>query len=316
MKDTLEMDILDLLVRKAQSIKEEYGFVPGFFGDPKEVIDRLTERKREKREQQGTLDLWLKLAPRYMEEMISTFFNKESIETMIKDSFYGHNNINLNEIENRMRLSKEKIGDSETLLSFLKSAVELYHGKLIPSKESTEENKIFEVELPDEIQKDINFIIDTKYKVTTNNKIAAIHKNIDGLSLKNPLLSGLIEKVKNEAFIEDHQFYGRTAAFSSNLVSDVSAIYNFKIRYVINTEPKSITEEMVMLGIEIFSGNVIEESKIVQITKGKTDNHGKPEVLLKKHFQKALEFPDLDNEIEKIKTEKLESLILERKGLI
>ena len=126
----------------------------------------------------------------------------------------------------------------------------------------------------------------------------------------------LIEKVKNEAFIEDHQFYGRTAAFSSNLVSDVSVIYNFKIRYVINTEPKSITEEIVVLGIEIFSGNVIEESKMIQITKGKTDNHGKPEVLLKKHLQKALEFPDLDREIEKIKTERLESLIVERTALI
>jgi len=113
LKDTLEMDILETLVKKAREIKKEYGFVPGFFGDPESVIDNIAEKRRkEKREDvQTRLDKWVKFSDTVLEDLISVFFSKKNIEGMVKDSFYGHSNINLEDIEKRMRLTEENIGN-------------------------------------------------------------------------------------------------------------------------------------------------------------------------------------------------------------
>jgi hypothetical protein len=107
-----------------------------------------------------------------------------------------------------MQLSREKIGSTDTLLAFLKAAVQLYHGNLEQTKENEE---IYTVELPEEILQSLNLAVEGPIRITTNMNIGATRKDVEALSLKNSLIAGLIEKVKNEAFVADHDFYGRTA---------------------------------------------------------------------------------------------------------
>ncbi|UYP44193.1 RNA polymerase-associated protein RapA [Candidatus Lokiarchaeum ossiferum] len=313
MKDTIEMDILELLVKKAQNIKEEYGFVPGFFGDPKDIIDRLTKRRKEKLKPQATLDSYLKLTPRIMDDLVSTFYNKENLEEILKDSFYGHNNIDLQEIEHRMQMSQEKIGSSATIFAFLKSSVQLYKGNLTQAKEN---EHIFEVQLPPEILHDLNVEVEGPIRVTQNMNLGATRKDVDALSLKNALIAGLIEKVKNEAFIEEKQFYGRTAAFTSTHAETVKAIYHLKIRYYINTDPPSITEEITTLGIDLFSEDILTEKSINQIISGEMNNAGKPDAFVLKHIAKALENTDLEIKFEDLANRRKQELINERTDLI
>ncbi len=315
LKDTLEMDILEAIVHKANEIKKAYGFVPGFFGDPESVIDHLTEKRRKEKRQdaQKSLDRWIKFSHNIIEDIVSVFFSKKNVEEMVKDSFYGHNNINLEEIEERMLLTEQEIGNTETLLDFIERATDLYHGTIEVVKD---EEDILEITLPEEVQKYIGFEFEDKYLITPNREISASRNDIEAINLKNPLISGLVEKVKNEAFSVENEFYGRTAAFLSEEASKVSAVFHVKIRYLVNTEPKGLMEEVAKLGIDLFSGEVLSAKLIESIWKSDSKNHEKKDIELKKHLKKALETPNLDELLKSLAEEQLEIIIAERKEMI
>ncbi|MHA1427710.1 MAG: hypothetical protein ACTSQI_17150, partial [Candidatus Helarchaeota archaeon] len=313
MKDTLEMEILELIVNKAQEIKNAYGFVPGFFGDPEAVIDHIMKKRKEKKQVQQTLDLYFNFSSTVMEDLISIFFSKEKLEEMVSDSFYGHVNIDLKEIENRMRLTEATIGDSKTLFEFLKKAVQLYQGEIKPSSENEE---IFEITLPTAIQQDIKVEFEGKYLITPNMEISAGRDDVEGISLKNALIAGLVEKIKNEAFSVENQFYGRTAAFLSEVASKVSVIFFIKIRYLVNTKEKSLMEEITRVGLDLFSGEVLDEADIEKIWNADMQNHGKPDSHVKKHLNKALEISNLEELFRQKSQERLSELIQKRNQMI
>lgn len=313
LKDTLEIEILELIVRKANEIKKAYGFVPGFFGDPEAVIDHIMEkRKKDKPKAQRTLDLYFKFSPAVIEDLISIFFSKEKLEEMVGDSFYGHINIDLEEIEQRMRLTEANIGDSRTLLNFLKTAIQLYEGKLTPTKKED----IFEVRLPKTIQKDIRVEFGESYLITPNMEISASRDDVEGVSLKSPLIAGLVEKVKNEAFSVDNKFYGRTSAFLSDEVSKVSVIFIIKIRYIVNTKEKSLMEEIATVGLDLFSKKELDHKLVEKIWNSEMKNHNKPDVYVKKHLKKAIEIPNLEDIFERKGQHQLKSLIDERNQMM
>lgn len=309
MENTLEMDILEVLVKKAKNIKEEYGFVPGFFGDPESVIEHILT-KRKKQEKQTTIDKWINFS-KVLDDLISIFFSEENIKEMLDDSFYGHTNINLEEIEQRMRLTQEQIGDTQTLLQFTKGAIDLFGGTF-----SAVEDEVLQIKLPEPIQKDIGVKFDDKYLITPNMELSALRYDIEGINLKNPLISGLIEKVKNEAFSTHNEFYGRTAAFLSNEALKVSAIFHIKIRYLINTEPKGLMEEIALLGIELFSGEVVSDNLIESVWKSEWKNHEKKDIELKKHLKRVLETPNLEQLFDSLAKERFEKIIQERKEMV
>ncbi len=315
LKDTLEMDILEALVHKADEIKKAYGFVPGFFGDPESVIDHLTEKRRkEKREDvQKTLDQWIKFSHEVIEDIVSVFFSKKNVEEMVKDSFYGHNNINLEEIEQRMLLTEQEIGNTNTLLNFIQRAVDLYDGSI---EEEKDEEDVLQITLPDQVQKDIGVKFEDKYLITPNREISASRNDIEAVNLKNPLISGLVEKVKNEAFAVDNEFYGRTAAFLSKEASKALAVFHIKIRYLVNTEPKGLMEEITRIGIDLFSGEVLSTEIIESIWKADWENHSKKDIELKKHLNKALAIHNFDKLLNSFAKERLEKIIDERKEMI
>ncbi len=314
MDNTLEMDILNLLVNKANRIKEDYGFIPGFFGDPKAIIDHIYARQKKQASHDGTLSKWVGISNIVLKSLVSIFFSEKNYEEVLKDSFYGQNNINLEEIERRMHLTRQAIGDDNTLKDFLEGAVKLYEGKIEPLEGNEEILQIF---LKDKIKKEIGVKFDDWYKITTNMEISAKNSEIEGINLKNALVSRLIEKVKNEAFSERHDFYGRTAAFSSSEITDVSVILNVKIRYVVNTEPKSLMEEIARIGFELFNPEIeLSEEIIKKIWDSEWDNHDKNEKYIQKHLKKALDLQMIKDLLEKLGQERLKIIIKERRDMI
>ena len=314
MDNTIEMDILNLLVNKANRIKEDYGFVPGFFGDPKAIIDHIYIRQQKKAQVDGTLDKWVGISNIVLESLVSIFFSETNYEEVLKDSFYGQNNINLDEIERRMYLTKESIGDNKTLYEFLEGAIRLFSGQINPLEDSEE---VFQVILPEKIQKEIGVNFKDRYKITTNMEISAKNSDIEGINLKNSLVSGLIDKVKNEAFSERHDFYGRTAAVSSSEITDVTVIFNVKIRYVVNTEPKSLMEEIAQMGIELFIPEVIlTDADLDKLWRSRWENHGKSNKYIQKHLKRALELDILDKLLVELGEKRLKTIVKERRKMI
>ncbi|GAH85522.1 unnamed protein product, partial [marine sediment metagenome] len=222
--------------------------------------------------------------------------------------------INLDEVERRMHLTKEAIGDDKTLYDFLEGAIRLYSGQINPLEDS---EGIFQVVLPEKIQKEIGVNFKDSYKITTNREISAKNSDIEGINLKNSLVSGLIEKVKNEAFSERHDFYGRTAAVSSSEITDVSVIFNVKIRYVVNTEPKSLMEEIAQMGIELFNPEVkLTEADANKLWHSRWKNHEKSEKYVQKHLKRALEPYHLDKLLVELGEKRLKIIVKERRNMI
>ncbi len=317
LKDTLEMDILETLLKKADEIKKAYGFVPGFFGEPEAVIDHIIKKrkKQKKDDSQQKLTSWIdfKFPLEEIEQFITLYFSEKNIKKMLDDSFYGQSNINLDEIEKRMHLTEKNIGSPEKLFSFLKDAIVLYNGKMLPLDENPE---IYQIKLPKEVLNDIGLEPNDDYLITTNREIHMIRQDIESISLKNPLVSGLVEKIKNETFSDENQFYGRTTAFASEKVSSVNTIFQLKIRYLVNTEPKSLMEEIASIGFDLFSERVIKSTQIDEIWNGEWLNHNKKNAELLKHLQKAMDIPDLEKHFEKRGKEQLKDIIKERREMI
>ncbi|MHA1338828.1 MAG: helicase-related protein [Promethearchaeota archaeon] len=314
MKNTIELDILETLVKKAYEIKNAYGFVPGFFGDPESVIDHLREKRTKKKTKdiQSTLDKYLDFS-KEIDDLFSVFFSEQKVKDMLEDSFYGHTNIDLQEIEERMIITEQNIGNEKTLLEFLKAAIELYEGNI---KQKQNHSEIYEITLPEKVQEDIGITIKDSYLITPNRELNATHHNIEGLNLKNPLVAGLIEKVKYEAFSDKNKFYGRTAAFSSYKTKILMAIIHIKIRYVVNTEPKTLMEEIAKFGVDIFERKLIEENIVNDIWNSEWKNHNKKDIEIKKHLEKTLKMPELNDFIKQITQKRLKDLIRQRKETI
>ncbi|MHA1150726.1 MAG: helicase-related protein [Promethearchaeota archaeon] len=316
MKDTIEMDILEALVNKAREIKKAYGFIPGFFGDPEKIIDHIRARRKEKKKsdpQKTIIDFMPSFSPDIVEDLLSVFFSEKKIQEMVDDSFYGHNSINLQEIEQRMRITEENIGNEETLLKFLERAVDLYGGEIKLKRKNLQ---IYEISLPLKIQNDIGVEFDEKYLITPNREVNAARYDIEAVNLKNPLVAGLVEKIKNEAFSIENEFYGRTTAIVSAHASKVLVIVHLKIRYVINTEPKTLMEEIIQLGIDLFDKSPADNDLISKIWTSDWDNPTKMDVELKKHLKKALELSNLEELINEAANHRMEELIEERRDMI
>ncbi|KKK74018.1 hypothetical protein LCGC14_2887970, partial [marine sediment metagenome] len=144
----------------------------------------------------------------------------------------------------------------------------------------------------------------------------ASRNDVEGINLKNPLVSGLVEKVKNEAFSEDNEFYGRTAAFLSSETKIVSVIFYVKIRYVVHTEPKSLMEEITPLGVDLFNSTRLDNDLVDKIWNSEWDNHSKNLVELKKHLNRALNIDNLESMFNDLAQERLKIIINERKEMV
>jgi len=317
LKDTLEMDILETLLKKAEEIRKAYGFIPGFFGEPEAVIDNIIKKrkKQKKDDSQQKLTNWIdfNFPLEEIDQFITSYFNEDNVKKILDDSFYGQSNINLEEIEKRMRLTEKNIGSSEKLFAFLKDAVNLYNGKI---KTNPENPEIYQIILPEEVLNDLGLDAKEEYFVTTNREIHMVRQDIESVSLKNPLISNLVEKIRNETFSEENRFYGRMSAFASKEVSMINTIFHLRIRYLVNTEPKSMMEEIVSIGFDLFKEETIKTSQIEKIWNNEWLNHNKKNVELSRHLEKSLVIKDLEKYFEKKAKEQLELIIKERKEMI
>jgi hypothetical protein len=68
----------------------------------------------------------------------------------------------------------------------------------------------------------------------------------------HPLVRRLIEEVKQNTFREV-EHYGRTAYVVTPDVDEVTALFHLLARYVVNTKPTSIVEELLPVAVPVYS---------------------------------------------------------------
>lgn len=253
MEDALDAAILKVLVKKAEQIRDDYGFSPPFFGDDVTVLDLIRE---------AGLDVSLSTQTRLLEfeggrpreSPEINPFSSEAIERMKGESFYGQTKIELGDVQKRLEETRKIVGSQEEIEKFVISGLRRY-GTEVRERAGLYD---FRFELSafygqgfDEDMRDVTF---DPHRAAKNRRLTLI-------DISNPIVRHLIENIRVTAF-EDGERYGRTAYITSQEAEEVTAVYHLLVRYSVQTDPVSLLEEIVPVGITVYGNKVLDEKNV------------------------------------------------------
>jgi hypothetical protein len=251
--DSLEAGILKVLVEKASRIRNDHGFSPPFFGDDLSILDLIHEQGLDVKIGQTKLDQFL--GDNGPKQIINPF-SDDTLKRIVEDNFYGQSSIDLSEIKSRMKETETLIGSSEEIQRFIKSGLNKFSSSMTKNPgDDTYKIEIRDSRLIPGLDHEII------HRATFNPLRGRGDPTLEVIDLGHPLVRNLIEVVKELTFTSNDT-YGRTAAIKTPLAKVVSAIYIFLARYAVHTEPVSIVEELLNVGVNVYSGELLGDEDI------------------------------------------------------
>ena len=109
-------------------------------------------------------------------------------------------------------------------------------------------------------------------RATFDAKWALEDPDLTLLDVGHPLVRRLIEEVKQNAFREV-EHYSRTDYIDTPDVEEMTALFHLLARYVVNTEPTSIVEELLPVAVPVY-GVVSGRCSMVSIRQSVVKRHG------------------------------------------
>lgn len=315
MQDTLEAAILEILMRKAERIRHDYGFSPPFFGDDLAVLDAIAEygkeisigpQKKLFEFMETQMDRWRERA----RELIPNLYSEDLIKIMQEDSFYGQTKIQFPEVEERMKKTIETVGSEEELRKFVEGALVQLGGRIEP----TEDRQIYNVYLPEDLKESMGFDEEIhSLRATFNPRKGVEDQRLYVLDTASPLVSTLIDRIKILMYDPNAPLYGRTAALCSPVIDRVVTLYHVRMRYVVNTTPKSIIEELVPIGVELYGDRVLDSKDLGFLMGSKPMSHGRTAEEIINDLDEAAQHPSLFKLIAETAERNCQRIIEERK---
>jgi len=283
---SLDELILKRIIERSDRIKEAFGFSPPFFNNESDIVKYLfnvgkvplTRSKKEKHDNSlRQLSLYdsfnnnsyflnnnTKAADaddEYNYEEEDIFFNKQ-IQKIKNESFYGQTDIRLPEIEKKLEQTQKSIGREEDLEKFVLSGLRLFGCNYTQKNE-----KVFEIHLNNEKlrlsgrEKDLpNITFDKNYAIT--------NPDLELIDLSHPLLNRIVQLVKQQMYLESSEHYGRIAYKISNTITSPVVILKVLTRFVVNTEPTSVIEEIIPIGFYVYNSKIMSSQEIKNFEDG------------------------------------------------
>lgn len=288
-EDKMDAAILQTLVKKAEQIREDYGFSPPYFGDDAGVLSIIDEQGLDAGIPQTTLEEFTEEAP---DQGSADAFDDETLDRIASDSFYGHTEVDLEDVRRRLEATRERIGGEDGLRRFVRSALDLFGCDIEQNADGT-----FDIEVT--ADRLLGGDVVREYaNVTFDAHEANERLDVEMLDVAHPLVQRLIEAAKEAGFTEQNR-YGRTAAQGSTAVEEEVAVYTVLVRYVADTEPDpTIMEELVDIGVGLFDDDSLSESAVREISEGTPANAGRSEQEIQDDLAAALDHPQLEAAIE------------------
>jgi len=297
--DKLEAAILKVLVRKAMQIREEQGFCPPFFGDDVSILDIIRGQGIDVEIGQMKLDRFLK---DISVKDPPNPFSEEAIERIREENFYGQTEIDLSEVRKRIRRTEELIGSKDQIKSFVVAGLRRFGCEV-----SENPNGTYKIDIRDD--RLLPGLKSRSIEMATFDP-RVTDPDIDVLGLGHPLVRNLIELIKQETF--EPEIYGRTACIGNARARNVCATYTFLVRYAVNTEPRSIVEEIINIGLELFTDRVLPSEEVQSLLQAEPRVLNRTEEELKDDLRIALEKPNIQDLIDR-RAEERRSLLSEER---
>ena len=302
MNDTLDATILKTLVNKAQRIHQDYGFAPPYFSEGTSIFDLMEEQGVAKELEH---DKQLRL-PFYKAKVdFVDPFQDETLEKIKSDSFYGQEDVDLSDVKERLRKTEERIGTTESLRGFVSVSLDHLGGGM-----KEKEGGLYEIKL-DDPQLDIPGI-DDHFTASFEAERGLDNTEVDVLDLGHPLVRKLIDLMK-EGLFEKGGKYGRTAYKANPQFGEVSALVWVLARFVVNTSPVSVIEELIP--IKLFPYASSREPEVSEsVWSVSSEKNIKPERVTEDIEFVLEEYDKLNDEIEGVIVDRKHQLEAERES--
>lgn len=304
--DSLEAAILKVLVQKAMRIREDHGFSPPFFGDDLSVLDLIREHGFEVEIGQTKLSSFLEDISAQRQTIDP--FSEESIQRMKNDNFYGQTDIDLSEVQKRLKETESIIGSQKEIQSFVRSGLNKFGCQMTPNTDGTFKIVISNSQLIHGFEKNII------PRATFDPMRGRGDPDLDIIDLGHPLVRNLIELVKQQTFTLT-DIYGRTACVTTDAARKVSAVYTFLARYAVHTSPVSIIEELLTLGLEVHGEEELSQDEVNKLASGEPVPSSRTVEEMSEDLTIVLSKKDLDEKLRKRAEERCQLLMIERQNI-
>jgi len=309
MDETLDATILKVLVEKAAQIRKDYGFSPPYFGDETNILDLLEQHDVTLGPKQLSFE---DLMAGTTEEPVEDPFTEETLERIKGDSFYGQTHISLPEIERRLEETAATVGSPGQIQAFVFSGLNRFGCSTTENSDSSWRIAITDPALQ---TASLGEVIE---RATFDPEWALDDPDVTLLDVGHPLVRRLIEEVKQSGFVGKAeaaaQHYGRTAYVVTPDVDEVTALFHLLARYVVNTEPTSIVEELLPVSMPVYNDppTVVSGQQVTQLLEAQPSPETRTEAEVQEALADALAIGELDALLESAVETRRQELVTER----
>ncbi|MBE9506639.1 MAG: SWF/SNF helicase family protein, partial [Chloroflexi bacterium] len=308
MDETLDATILKVLVEKAAQIRRDYGFSPPYFGDETSILDLLEQHEVTLGPKQLSFEDWRAGVDKTTTEPAEDPFAEETLERIKGDSFYGQTHISLPEIERRLEETAATVGSPEQIQRFLFSGLNRFGCSVAENADGSWRILITNPALQ---TASMGEVIE---RATFDPEWALDDPDVTLLDVGHPLLRRLIEEVKQNAFREV-EHYGRTAYIVTPDVDEVMALFHLLARYVVNTEPTSIVEELLPVAAPVYGGGPLDAETTQRLLQASPSPEIRTEAEVRETLADALAVNRLETLLQEAVEARRRKLVAERRSM-
>ena len=257
--ETLDATILKVLVQKSNQIRADYGFSPPYFGDETSILDLIREHGMSVRVSESQMSLFGELEGTSKDE--ENPFSEEVLERIKNDSFYGQLDLSLEFINDQISEAYRTIGSPEAIQQFVFSGLSRFNCQVTENADDTYKISIQhpDLQIPG---------IPSQIKRSTFDPERGLHDaEVEVFDLGHPLVRRLFVLIKQEAFNQEVENYGRTAAVLTKDVSETTGIYSVLVRYATESTPVEIIEDLIHVAIPVYSSDALSKELTERLLK-------------------------------------------------
>ena len=318
MDETLDATILEVLVKKARQIRDDYGFSPPYFGDETNVLDLIRQHAVPLGPRQlGLFDVCahapaadLAAEQRTVEE---DPFATETLERIRGESFYGQTHVSLPEIEHHLQETAAIVGSPEQIQAFVLSGLSRFGCRTTENPDGT-----WRIVITDPVLQTAS-MGQTIPRATFDAEQGIQDPDVTVLDIGHPLVRRLIDEVKESAFRpgtqNDASRYGRTAYLVTPGVSDVTALFHLLARYVVNTAPTAIVEELLPVAVPVYGGAAVGPAVTRKLLHARPAAETRTLAEVRLALADALAIPGLDEVLAQAVEARRQDLAAERRAM-
>ncbi len=189
-------------------------------------------------------------------ELAENPFSEEVLMRITRDSFYGQTDLSLDFIQEQITKTYQSIGSPQAVQTFVHSGLNRFNCALTHNPDGTFKISIQHPDLK------LPGLPDLIKSATFDPNKGLESPGTEVLDLGHPLVRRLMDLIKQETFNLEGGSYGRSAGLLTEDVQQMTAVITLLVRFVTHTTPKQIFEDLVSLGVHIYSEDAIAPHKL------------------------------------------------------